>query len=78
MGVVIGLVVLMAIIVINNSDRRSSDARLSSYATCVELGNAYYKEIGSWPLLSDGREASTTVREMCRRSTGAFGRPAPR
>lgn len=35
------------------------------YQKCVKRGEAYYKEIGSYPTLSDGREASKVIGEMC-------------
>jgi hypothetical protein len=40
---------------------------------CVSKGIAYYKEIGSYPTLSDGRDAQTVVLEKCANSPIAFG-----
>lgn len=42
---------------------------------CVELGINYYKDIGSYPSLSSGKDARTEVNERCRRSALAFGKP---
>lgn len=42
---------------------------------CVELGINYYKDIGSYPSLSSGKDARTEVNERCRRSALAFGMP---
>lgn len=47
-------------------------AQLPDFDICVRRGIAYFKEIGSWPTLSDGRNAEQVVRERCRRSTQAF------
>lgn len=41
---------------------------------CRYKGQDYFKEIGSWPRLSDGRDAEQVVRERCARSVQAFGR----
>jgi uncharacterized membrane protein YhaH (DUF805 family) len=42
---------------------------------CVELGVDYFKDIGSYPLLSSGRDARTEANDRCGRSSLAFGRP---
>lgn len=39
---------------------------------CQDRGEAYYRDIGSWPTLSDGRSASGVVQERCARSVDAF------
>lgn len=54
-------------------DRNASE--LPTTLECVELGINYYKDIGSYPLLSSGKDARTEVSERCRRSALAFGRP---
>jgi hypothetical protein len=41
-------------------------------ASCTRRGIAYFKEIGSWPQLSDGRDAATVAAERCRRTVTAF------
>ena len=41
-------------------------------SSCIQRGTEYYKTIGSWPRLSDGRDASSVVRERCSRTTTAF------
>jgi hypothetical protein len=46
-----------------------------SYSGCVRNGIAYYKEIGSYPTLSNGEDANRKVKGMCSRSGGmAFSR----
>lgn len=40
--------------------------------SCVEKGVAYFKEIESFPTLSDGRDAAEVALERCSRTTGAF------
>jgi hypothetical protein len=35
---------------------------------CVERGRAYFTEIGSFPKLSDGRDAMEVARECCERT----------
>lgn len=54
----------------------SRDAEgVPSYSACISKGIAYYKEIGSYPLLSTGEDARKKIEGMCRRSNGmAFGR----
>lgn len=39
---------------------------------CVAKGEAYFKEIESWPTLSNGSDAREVVAERCARTTGAF------
>lgn len=39
---------------------------------CIERGVAYFKEIGSFPTLSDGRSALKVAQERCQRTTTAF------
>lgn len=39
--------------------------RSVSEPSCTERGVAYYKEIGSYPKLSDGRFADVVISEMC-------------
>ena len=39
---------------------------------CVRKGVAYFKEIGSFPTLSDGRDATEVALERCERTPGAF------
>jgi hypothetical protein len=39
---------------------------------CVSRGIAYFKEIGSYPNLSDGRVATVVAKERCGRSLSAF------
>ncbi|MEG1451760.1 hypothetical protein [Brevundimonas sp.] len=43
-----------------------------SYKSCVEKGEAYFKEIESWPHLSDGRNAMKVIVDRCQRNDGAF------
>lgn len=44
----------------------------SKVEKCTERGVAYFKEIGSYPTLSDGRDAEKVAEERCRRTTTAF------
>lgn len=41
-------------------------------ADCQAKGEAYFREIESWPKLSNGRNASEVAAERCARTTGAF------
>lgn len=47
-------------------------ASRTTYSQCVGRGMAYFQEIGSWPKLSDGRDARGVAAERCNRTTGAF------
>lgn len=40
--------------------------------TCQDRGEDHFKSIGSWPRLSDGRNASRVVTERCSRNTDDF------
>lgn len=45
-----------------------------SFRECVERGDAYFQEIGSWPVLtSTGEDAHSAAIERCGRTTTAFG-----
>ncbi len=39
---------------------------------CVNKGIQYYKDIGSYPRLSDGKLADIAAQEKCLNSTAAF------
>ena len=39
---------------------------------CVGRGVGYFKEIGSWPTLSDGQDAFTVATRRCERTVAAF------
>ena len=47
-------------------------AESNEVKACIERGVAYFKEIGSFPTLSDGRSAIKVARERCQRTTTAF------
>jgi hypothetical protein len=55
------------------SDAQPSATREPSSSACVQNGIKYYKEIESYPILSSGEDAELRVREMCSRSSFAFG-----
>lgn len=44
----------------------------NTVVSCTKRGIDYFKEIGSWPSLSDGRDAATVAAERCNRTTTAF------
>lgn len=41
-------------------------------AECRDRGEKFFKEIGSWPKLGDGRSAIDVAKERCHRTTAAF------
>ncbi len=41
-----------------------------SYSDCLSKGITYYKELGSYPYLSTGEDASKKVEGMCNRTGG--------
>lgn len=43
-----------------------------TFGSCLENGRRYFKEIGSWPRLSDGRDAEEVAGDRCRRRYEAF------
>jgi len=44
----------------------------SEVDACISRGIAYYKDIGSYPTLSNGEDAATKVKTRCNRTTTAF------
>jgi hypothetical protein len=65
-SVVVMFVLLVFLSLINKRD--NSDA----VAACVTRGEAYFREVGSYPTLSDGRDAVNLARERCERTLTAF------
>ena len=47
-------------------------ADLKKLAACEKRGVAYYKEIGSYPSLSDGRSADVKIGQVCRFNSNNF------
>jgi hypothetical protein len=47
-------------------------SKSSGITNCVEKGVAYFKDIGSYPNLSTGRDARSVALERCSRTTKAF------
>ncbi|MGI9487765.1 MAG: hypothetical protein ACR2RF_18175 [Geminicoccaceae bacterium] len=75
--VIVGLAFLVAILLSNREDRTkntfvSADRSDDIIRKCYERGIAYFKEIGSYPTLSDGRLAGDVAAERCGRSRHAF------
>jgi len=66
------MVLFLALICGAVSACSGDDGSRTSYATCVTRGGDYYRTIGSYPHLSDGRSADAVVQERCGRTTGAF------
>lgn len=54
------------------SDEGPPVIHLTNEDACTYRGMAYFREIGSWPTLSDGRDAAREARERCQRTTNAF------
>lgn len=44
----------------------------NQFDECVSKGDAYYRDIGSYPTLSNGRDAHSVVVEKCFQTTTAF------
>ena len=66
------LIVLLGIILLFLLLDDRGDVTDSAVEACVRRGEAYFSDIGSFPTLSDGRDALTVARERCRRTTTAF------
>lgn len=71
-GAVIVIVVVLRLAGAIEPVERSSSSTTDSVSSCVDRGVAYFREIGSWPTLSDGRNAREVAAERCSRTTGAF------
>lgn len=50
----------------------SAGTRDDAFTACVLKGEKYFKDIGSFPKLSDGRDALAVAWERCSRTTTAF------
>jgi hypothetical protein len=50
----------------------NSGSANSRVDACVARGIAYFKDVGSFPYLSTGRDAVEVAIERCRRTTTAF------
>lgn len=64
-GVVAALLVLVAIL-------KAAGVIKSDEEKCAERGVAFFKEIGSYPYLSNGASAEKEAKERCSRSLKAF------
>ena len=62
---VFGLFVLYTIVCVRKDNKKELES-------CHKKGIEYYKEIGSYPYLSDGRKAEDVVKEKCKRYSGCF------
>ncbi|MEM9670767.1 MAG: hypothetical protein AAF950_17785 [Pseudomonadota bacterium] len=67
--VIVGIVILG--LIGNNSDKSTSSDQ--AFKDCQRRGVAYYKDIGSYPLLSTGKFADEKIGLACSRTTKAFG-----
>ena len=56
----------------SGSRSSGSSSFATSHAGCVDLGIDYFRRIGSFPRLSDGRDARSVASERCSRSISAF------
>jgi hypothetical protein len=72
------LIVFVIVLVANIFGGGSSDKARTKISTgspiieCYRRGVAYFKEIGSYPKLSDGRSAEMVASERCNRTPTAF------
>ena len=67
---------ILALLLITSAACSSSGADdQAALDRCVSNGVAYFKEIGSYPTLSDGREAEDVAIDRCSRTTTAFPDP---
>jgi len=48
------------------------DSSKNKFNECVKNGISYFKEIGSFPYLSNGQDATKVAKQKCSRTTGAF------
>jgi hypothetical protein len=66
-SVYVGVAAFIAIIAADEPGRTAG-----SRDYCEAQGRLYFREIGSYPTLSDGRSADTVTSERCSRSLSAF------
>ena len=64
--------VVVAVVLIFIACGGNSREKQQAMEECIARGRAYYKEIGSYPTLSDGRRTEAVIRERCERTTTAF------
>lgn len=72
MRAIVGAVVLAGMIA-SVAMCATRQAGTSGTDACVSKGESYFRSVGSWPTLSDGRNAASVARERCERSPMAFG-----
>jgi hypothetical protein len=75
------LLIILVLLVVGSMLGGDSSNKESTYTTgstdspiiaCYQRGVAYFKEIGSYPTLSNGRSAELVASERCNRSITAF------
>lgn len=68
------VLVLGAVIfgVVKCAESSAAAERAPEVVRCADRGVRYFKEIGSYPYLTDGRDAMTVSRERCARTLTAF------
>ena len=65
-------IVFIVLIVPSSSKSESGADGSTSLNNCIARGIDYYREIGSYPYLTDGRKAESVARERCGRTPSAF------
>jgi uncharacterized membrane protein len=70
---VAGIVMLIAVALFwPGGPRTASSDQLKARMECTNRGIAYFKEVGSFPQLSDGRMAGDVAYQRCSGSDKAF------
>lgn len=68
--ILIIIAISMTISFCGNSENKQDKEQ--EYGDCVRRGIKYFSDVGSYPLLSDGRHADEVARERCSRTRNAF------
>lgn len=68
----IGLLIFSPMLIAIVGIASSSSNTKSSFSQCIDRGEEYFKNIGSFPMLSTGEDARATAVKRCNRSNTAF------
>jgi hypothetical protein len=71
MWVLIVIVGFFLLVLFGPRNSPQGGATQGEVAACTQRGVDYYREIGSYPYLSDGRSAADEAALRCRRTGGA-------
>jgi hypothetical protein len=70
--IVVGLIPVTILLLYQPDASNYRQKRETEPQTCIARGRTYYTGIGSYPTLSDGRNAEQVIREFCSHNRNLF------